>query len=230
MGRPHERSLQTSVMGAGGPSPQDVRDEAMSRQGPVPELVLLTLNINSWLPFRDRWSAEGSPPEIQSATVLFLQEHKLTSTALCDDAVDWCGKRGWNAVFRPAATLQSGKASGGVAILVAHRADIGVTDPMLKAEGWEHRLLALRLAGPGLEPMILVSAYLQAGGGLNRTNRTLLATMAQWQEEARAPILVGGDFNLRPDQVRSTDFLARGGLTLMVPSSATYRTSSARLL
>ncbi len=111
---------------------------------------------------------------MQSATVLLLQEHKLTSAALCDDAVEWCGKRGWSAVFRPAATLPSGKASGGVAILVAHRADIGVTDPLLRAEGWEHRLLALRLAAPGLEPTILVSAYLQAGGVLIRTNRTPL--------------------------------------------------------
>ena len=120
-------------MGVGGPSPQEPSDQVMRREGPVPDLVLLTLNINSWFPFRDRWSAEGAPPELQSATVLLLQEHKLTTTALCDDAVEWCGRRGWNAVFRPAAVLPSGKASGGVAILLAQRADIGVTDPLLKA-------------------------------------------------------------------------------------------------
>ena len=105
-------------MGVGGPSPQEPSDQVMRRKGPVPDLVLLTLTLNSWfLPFKDRWSAEGAPPELQSARVLLLQEHKLTTTALCDDAVEWCARRGWNAVFRPAAVLPSGKASGGVAIL-----------------------------------------------------------------------------------------------------------------
>ncbi len=79
---------------------------------------------------------------------------------------------------------------------------------------------------PGLAPTILVSAYLQAGGGMNLTNRTLLSTIAQWQEEAQAPILVGGDFNVKADLIRGTDFLLRGGLTLLVPKGATYRTSA----
>ena len=152
-------------MGAGSQSPQNSRDGESSgrRELTCPELKFITMNMNSWVLFRDRWSAEGAPEETSSATVVFLQEHKITTPELCGDAVEWCGKRGWNAVLRLAATLPSGKASGGVAILSAQRADIGVTDPMLKAEGLEHRLLALRLAAPGLEPMIITSAYLQAG-------------------------------------------------------------------
>ncbi len=199
-------------MGAGGPSPQPNRaEEAISRGEAVPDLVLLTINVNSWHPFKVRWSEEGTPSEILSATVLFLQEHKLTTVEQCDDAVDWCARQGWKAVFRPAVTLPSGKASGGVAILLADRADIGVTDPLLRVPGYEHRLLALRLVAPGLEPTIVISAYLQAGGGLNHTNRTFLSTVAQWQEEAQAPILVGGDFNMRPELLKGTDFLVRGG-------------------
>ena len=98
-------------------------------------MEFLTINANSWLPFRDRWSAEGAPVETQSATVIFLQEHKLTDEESCADAVEWCPKRGWNAVFRKATVLQSGKPSGGVAIMVAQRADVGVVDSMLSLDG-----------------------------------------------------------------------------------------------
>ncbi len=61
MGLPHERSVQSSVMGVGGPSPQDFPDEVMRREGPVPELVLLTLNINSWAPFQGQVECRGLP-------------------------------------------------------------------------------------------------------------------------------------------------------------------------
>jgi hypothetical protein len=74
MGLRGERSVQESVMGVGGPSPQEPSDQVMRREGPVPDLVLLTLNINSWSPFRDRWSAEGAPPEY-SAVIAGAQAH-----------------------------------------------------------------------------------------------------------------------------------------------------------
>ena len=223
MGLPHDRSVQPTVMDVGGPSPQDQRSEATSHKTPCMEFV--TLNINSWWPFRDRWNSEGNSEEIQSATVMFLQEHKLTSEEDCADAADWCCARGWNAVFRPAITLQSGRASGGVAILVAQRADVGVVDPELPSEGVAHRLLGLRLAAPGLESVLVVAAYLQAGGGLNATNRTLLSTVAQWQEREQRPTIVGGDFNLKAEQISSTDFLTRSGMSISAPRSPTYRTS-----
>ena len=231
MGLPHERTLHSPVMGVGGPSPQIPAGQVIGRQDQADSesnLVLLTININAWAPFRARWSEEGAPQEIQSATVLLLQEHKLTTQEQCSDATEWCAKQGWKAVFRPAATLESGKPSGGVAILLADRADIGITDPQLKAPGFEHRLLGLRLVAPGLSPTILVSAYLQAGGGMNVTNRTLLSTIAQWQEETQAPVLAGGDFNIKADLIKGTDLLLRGGLSLVVPQGATYRTSACR--
>ncbi len=221
----HERPLQSPAMDDRGPSPRDTPSQVRGSGKGIPDLRFLTLNINAWAPFRDRWSEEGQPAEFQSATLLLLQEHHLTTEEQCSDAVEWCAARGWDATFRKAIQLPSGKPPGGAAILVSHRADIGVTDPQLSVEGMEHRLLALQLTAPGLERTLVVAAYLQAGGGLNHTNRTLLATLAQWQEEVQAPILAGGDFNLRPEQVQSTDFLTRSGLQLVVPPGPTYRTS-----
>ena len=52
----------------------------------------------------------------------------------------------------------------------------------------------------GLPTMLLVSADFQAAVGLNKLNRTLLATVAQWQEDLRLPILMGATStsNLKP--------------------------------
>ena len=63
---------------------------------------------------------------------------------------------------------------------------------------WRHRLLGLRLSLPGLEPVIVVSAYLQANGGMGEVNRELLALTAQWQEQTQQPLLIGGDFRSSP--------------------------------
>ncbi len=81
-------------------------------QGPK-DVIFITINVNSWHPFRDRWEEEGEPDEIGSATVLFIQEHQLTSAEACSDAEEWCEKRGCHAVFRRAAVLPSGRSSGG---------------------------------------------------------------------------------------------------------------------
>ncbi len=155
-----------------------------------------------------------------------MQEHQLSSRELCDDAEQWCLRRGWSAVFRPALRLPSGRTSGGVAILVAQRADLGVTSLELQAGDHGHRLLGLRLTASGLEPMLLVSAYFQAAVGLNETNRTLLATVAQWQEIAQLPVIMGGDFNLKPDLLHDAQFFARSGMRIVAPREATHRTRS----
>ena len=74
------------------------------------------MNINSWQPFKDKWMAEGEPPEFLNVHVLMLQEHHLTSREACGDAQEWREARGWRAVFGLAAVLPSKRPSGGVAL------------------------------------------------------------------------------------------------------------------
>ena len=52
-------------------------------------MEVITVNVNSWVPFRNRWSTDGLPSEIASATVLSIQEHHLVSDAVIGDAEDW---------------------------------------------------------------------------------------------------------------------------------------------
>jgi hypothetical protein len=79
-----------------------------------------------------------------------------------------------------------------------------------------------------MDPIIAASAYLQAGGGMGETNRTVLSTLARWQDEAQLPLLVGGDFNLNPAKILESDFAVRSGTQIFAPSCSTYRTTKAR--
>ncbi len=195
---------------------------------PAWTLEIISLNINAWAPFRQKWAEAGDFKEFSGTTLILLQEHKLSSKEERSDAQEWLQARGWDAVFTPARTLESGKPSGGVAILVRQRPDVGVQSLDLDSEGQEHRLLGLRLEAPRLPPLIVACVYLQAGVGLNTYNRGLLATVAQWQEEARLPLFVMGDFNVSPLQLANSTFAARGKLVPIAPGKPTYRTSKSQ--
>ncbi len=101
---------------------------------------------------------------------------------------------------------------------------MGIADPGLDPGERGHRLLGLRLEVGGLEPLVMVSAYFQAGVGMNELNRTLLSKLAQWQEQLQLPVLAGGTFNVPPHAIGRADFCARSGFVLTAPSEPTYRT------
>ncbi len=187
---------------------------------------MLTININSWWTFKQLWTTESGVDEaIQSATVVCLQEHHLTRQVDCDDAVEFCSKRGFNAVFNAAIVLESGKPSGGVAVLVKDRPDIGVTDPQAPAGGQDHRLLAVKVDVLGQEPMLVGAAYLESGVGLNLLNRELLAQVAMWQEIYQLPVLVGADANIPSTTLLKSEFWSRSPLQVVAPREPT-RTNS----
>ncbi len=185
----------------------------------------MTLNINAWMPFRDRWNTEGDFAELENVEVIFIQEHHLTTTELCNDAQEWLERRGWRGIFGRAAKLPSGKPSCGVAILIRLSDAYGITEPGLSSGAFESRLLAVRLAAADLSPCLLVCAYLEVNVGMNETNRTILSTIAQWQEATQLPVVAGADFNLAPRTLANSDFPTRSGLQLVAPDLPTYRTS-----
>ncbi len=218
------------------PSPRqsDETQQFHQRRSDVPEsakssIEVLTMNINSWKPFRDKWTTEGMPQGLQTAQVICIQEHKLQSDTDCDDATEWCAARGFHAVFKPSGMSASGRASGGVAILVAQRGDVGITEPAVQLlEDETPRIMALQLAMPGLDPTIIVSAYFEAAIGLSELNRRLLAKLAIWQQEFNLQVLAGGDFNINAEQLRSSrECWERSRLQMIATSEPTYTTADA---
>ena len=203
-------------------------------QGPVRaansvKLEVITMNVNSWRAFRDKWASEGLPDELTSAHVVFIQEHRLESAQECDDATEWCGARGFHAVFQRACTSETGRPSCGVAILVAQRDDFGVTAPALQLDPEESaRIMALKLSTPAMDETLLINAYFEDSRGLSAFNRQLLAKMAIWQQEFAMPIIGGGDFNIPADILaREVEYWRRSRLQLVAPSSPSYTTSKA---
>ncbi len=203
------------------------------------ELTVLTANINSWATFKTRWSSDEDWGQWEAATILLLQEHHLVHQEQRDDAIRWLDSKGWHAVFSPARTLQSGKSSGGVAICVRQRPDIGVTDPFaLNPNGLQlasdyddeiqHRAIGVKVAIEGMPPILVTSLYLQAAVGLNPLNKAILATAAHWQEALQLPTLIGGDFNVKPQIMNHSTFFLRSGLSLLAPEINAYRNAKTR--
>ncbi len=156
----------------------------------------MTININSWYPFRDRWNAEGEPHELADLQVVAIQEHHLHTQEACGDAQEWLESRGWRAILSRAATLPSGKPSGGVGLLIRQSDEYGLTDPGLSAGEFSHRLCVVRLTASNISPCLVVSMYLEVSGGLNETNRSILSVIAQWQEATQLPVIAAGDFQV----------------------------------
>ena len=57
-------------------------------------MQILTIHVNAWTPFKEKWTSAGEPPVFESATAIVLQEHKLLGRDQCRDAEEWCSKRG----------------------------------------------------------------------------------------------------------------------------------------
>ncbi len=88
--------------------------------------------------------------------------------------------------------------------------------------------MALKVAVSGIPDFLLVNVYLQAAVGLNQLNKTILATVAMWQEEARLPVLAGGDFNIPAARLQASDYVVGSGMEIIAPREPTYRTTKSR--
>ncbi len=73
----------------------------------------------------------------------------------------------------------------------------------------------------------MTSTYCEAVSGLSPTNRALLAQIAVLQHESRLPIIAGGDFNMLPKVLLTSDFLVRSNLRVAAPQRATCVTKQA---
>ena len=77
----------------------------------------------------------------------------------------------------------------------------------------------------GYEPCLVAVAYFEAGVGRNGLNRTILSTIAQWQEIVQLPAIIGADFNMSPKTLLDSTYVVRSGLCPVAPAVATYPTA-----
>ena len=202
------------IFAPGSPAPQQTsRDQTSHLKHASPEradfsLKVCTANVSGWGSART-WIREHT-----SAHVICLQEHHLRSKEDLDQASAWALRQGWKSFWVSALPGDGSGTRGGVAILARHF--LG-----LHALG-HHELVYGRAIGcivqiPGGTSFAISSVYLQHGTGLDDHNSGVLAKAGQFVTTSGLPWLIGGDFNLEPPAIASSEFLDITQGTLLYP-------------
>ncbi len=163
------------------------------------KLGIETANTTGWRGLKRRLQRT-------EAQVVFAQE---TRTMAGDVAArsQWALRNGWKSIWNPSTRGRRGGPSAGVAVFV--REQLGVRPPpkggYLVGDG---RGLVCVVDAPGYRPFIAASVYGHTGKGPCAANSDLLRAIGvrvQCQGEGWQHV-IGGDFNLTPEQVVGIGF------------------------
>ncbi len=185
-------------------------------------LVVESVNTTGWTSLKRRLMTT-------SAHVVLAQETWVPQSSIAA-ASAWAKKRGWRSIWSPARVTNKGGVSGGVAILA--RDFMGLHYPA----GGPHELRRSRavagtLEAPGNRPIDLVSCYLQHGCGAADANAAILADIgAAFRSDTDGARIIGGDFNMSPEELLGTGYDRELGATIVhtETSRGTFRTAKVR--
>ena len=141
-----------------------------------------------------------------SADIVVAQELRVLGREAADSEQRALRKEGWNAVINPAWRTAADAGSAGVGVAV--RASVGIHphEGFVPSE-FAHRICAAWVGGITRGGMHVISVYLHDSEGLSERNLALLEVLAAALRTLRGPWVAGGDWNLTPQQVGSTNIL-----------------------
>ena len=161
--------------------------------GARPAVVpLVSLNVTAWSTWKGVFGEEAN-----NAQIWMLQEHKIRTGAGIRAAKKEMRAAGWTPVFARAATTAAGSASGGTALLVRDHWDI--TEVRRIRGPAAHRAVGAVVRLGGLAACVW-SIYGDCDDAT--TTEQLLRDVLE-ATPTGLEVLVGGDFNLRPQQVQA---------------------------
>lgn len=142
--------------------------------------------------------------------VVMLQEHHLLAADVIVGAVAAAGRAGWHLLIEPAVPSQGTATStryntGGVAVAVRQH----ITARRLKAaDALKGRAIVIEAIGAGLPParITIASVYLEVGLADHEVNRNILAAVAEAVAPMVGPFIIGGDYQMPPQQLEDTGF------------------------
>ena len=160
-----------------------------------------TANANCWA------SAEAAMVRRSTADILLLQETKRftdrgIASATCEARSD-----GWNPLFSKAHNSGSGLGSGGGAVLTRRGTGIAPVEDVGIPSAYMHRLSMAWIDAVVRGGITCMSIYLRTAEGLSDANMCILEEAAAALNAIRGPWLVGGDWNLEPDSLASSNWL-----------------------
>lgn len=113
--------------------------------------------------------------------------------------------------------------SAGVAVMARHWCGLGkvAVGQTVIAQG---RAVIAQAQVPSLPQFAAVSVYLHDQEGFSERNVNILSAIGQHLSELGLPFIIGGDFNMAPELLASTDFAEslRGHITCVESSLGTY--------
>ena len=154
-----------------------------------------------------------------AADLVMLVETKKRE-ADTDAASNMTAKLGWRTSLSPAHATSLTGTSGGTAI--ASRKGLGhIPCHKQLREGFRHRLGAAWIGAVQRGGVHFITVYLKDGEGIGQTNQAILTELAAYLGTIRGPWVVGGDWNVTPQQLQaaSWDQIVKG--TIKHPAQAT---------
>ena len=174
-------------------------------------LTVETFNGSCWAAARRRIDKAGA-----DVHVFLIQETRLDEAA-ANEASRWLAARGWGSLWAPAGRGAKGGKSAGVAIVA--RIAFGLAGP---AQGpvvvTAGRLVAGTLSLPGSREVSLMSVYMHDGEGISTANAAILQAIEESTSEDRKrgrQTIVGGDFNMTPEELNAQEFCEGAALTVI---------------
>ena len=147
-----------------------------------------------------------------AADVVMLIETKKRE-ADTEGAKNQAQQLGWRVSLSPAHATSITGTSGGTA--VASRKGLGHI-PCHNAikEEYRHRIGAAWLGAVQKGGVHFVTVYLKDGEGISQTNQAILTELAAYLGTIRGPWIVGGDWNVTPQQLQSAswDSIVKGSI------------------
>jgi hypothetical protein len=150
----------------------------------------------------------------------FGQEHKLATDGECAAWQLYAKRLGWTASVGHA-NLTPGGVSAGTAVAVRSSIEArywpGADGPdvVLGRAAGAHAQCWMRGG------IALLSIYMVSGAGVGPLNQELLAEVSYWLRLVNCLVIIGGDWNMVPEQLWGTGWPAAHGLTLLFSEAPT---------
>ena len=179
---------------------------------------MVTANPNSWT------TAQDKILPFVAADALVMQETKLCGTAGVTKVSNQGRANGWNATASMAHRTEADMGSGGCVVAVPRGR--GITPHDAVKDGFRHRFHIAWTSSFLKGGIHIGSVYLRDSEGLSADNLTILQEVAAVVSQLRGPWVLGGDWNMTPQLLETTNWLRMVQGVVVAPTAPTCNGST----
>ena len=172
-----------------------------------------TVNANSWA------SLDSLVLTETAADVVLIQEHKNAPADATQQIAARGRSRGWRCTASAAHRIEAGRGSGGCGVAV--RLGLGVSPHDFVQEGFRHRIHFAWFSGIVRGGIHCGSIWLHDSQGVSEANLLLPDQAAATLSLLQGPWLIGGDWNITPEQLQATSWLGLVDGVIFAPTHPT---------